>query len=51
MRRPVATVVAPALLHVALPELGLAMHVFTRAGRAEVTLAGTVVRVVPVGRA
>lgn len=49
--RPVVTVVAPALLHVALPELGLAMHVLVRVGRAEITLAGTVVRTMPVGRA
>lgn len=48
--RPTVTVVSPALLHVALPH-GLAMHVWTRRGRAEITLAGTVVRTMAAGRA
>lgn len=48
--RPTVTVLCPALLHVALPH-GLAMHVWTRRRRAEITLAGVVVRTVRVGRA
>lgn len=48
--RPTVTVLCSALLHVALPH-GLAMHVWTRRRRAEITLAGAVARVMPVGRA
>lgn len=38
-------------VHVALPELGIAMHVFPSLGRAEITLSGTLVRMVPFGLA
>lgn len=48
--RPTVTVLCPALVHVALPH-GLALHVWTRRGLAEITLAGAVVRMVAVGRA
>lgn len=50
--RPVVTL-APewGLIHVALPELGLAMHVLVRVGRVDVTLAGVLVRSMSLPRA